>query len=310
MPPPNRGLDPIGWLIDRVQQLGFEFVFRRYYGLYRGIVVDNLDPETRGRIRVQVPAIGQIAVEHVANDIWAAPCMQGSVGTSGAHGVFFPPEKDDQVFVMFEMGRPEKPIYMGGWWTKDHAGTELDNAKTQYRGMRTKSGHYMRFSDEDGNVSITIARGDGDGAPSGALISLQDDGGILVSDDDGQHVWLNKAESVVQMIQKDGSLLKLGKSEATMINSDGTSLSLDGKDVLINCAGNFMVTAGKKAALNAKSVDVGAGAMEPAVLGSKLATMFATHLHPTTAPGAPTLVPTPPPMTPGNPLSTSVKIAG
>lgn len=307
---PNRTADPIGWLIATVQKFGMEYLFGRYYGLYRGIVIDNKDPEKRGRVRIQTPAIGQIEASMVPDNLWASYCGPGtSVGSHGAHGLFCPPEIDDQVFVMFEGGRPEKPVYMGGWWTKDHEGTDLDHEEAKYRGFRTAAGHYLRFSDEDGDVHVTLAKGDGDGGVSGALISLQDDGGILVSDDDGQHVWLNKAEGVVQLIQKDGSLMKLGKSEATMINSDGTSLSLDGKDVLINCAGAFTVTAGKKVYLNAKAVDVGANASEPAVCGTQLATAFGTHLHPTSAPGAPTAPPTPPPFMAGNPLSTSVKVA-
>ena len=85
--------DPIGWLIEYVGTYGFEQLFKRYYGTYKGIVIDNQDPEQRGRVIVQIPSLGHLKESDVPTDTFALPCMTGlSVGESNiVHGVFMPP---------------------------------------------------------------------------------------------------------------------------------------------------------------------------------------------------------------------------
>ena len=76
--------NPIRWLINVVRTLGFEYIFKRFYGTYRGIVVDIKDPEDRGRVRVLVPAVGHKTPEDVHPDIWALPKFPGlAVGEKG-----------------------------------------------------------------------------------------------------------------------------------------------------------------------------------------------------------------------------------
>ena len=51
----------IGQLIDWVRS--------RYFGKYRGTVTDNADPTSRGRLKVNVPAVlGDL-------EVWAMPCV-------------------------------------------------------------------------------------------------------------------------------------------------------------------------------------------------------------------------------------------
>lgn len=52
----------------------------KYYGIYRGICVDNEDPENTKRIRLKVP---QVLHTNVTN--WAYPCLP--VVVNGEHGV-------------------------------------------------------------------------------------------------------------------------------------------------------------------------------------------------------------------------------
>jgi hypothetical protein len=76
--------DPIGWLVGTVRDYGFEHVFKRYYGIYRAVVIDNADPDNRLRVRVQVPSIGHLSRDVVPENVWALPCMDGlSVGEAG-----------------------------------------------------------------------------------------------------------------------------------------------------------------------------------------------------------------------------------
>jgi hypothetical protein len=79
-----------------------------YYGKYRGTVMNNIDPEFRGRLLVQVPDVFGINISS-----WALPCIPFGGLQSGAYVV--PPLKS-QVWIEFEQGDPDYPIWVGGFW--------------------------------------------------------------------------------------------------------------------------------------------------------------------------------------------------
>lgn len=81
----------------------------RYYGKYRGLVVDNLDPMRIGRVVVQCPGVlGE------ATSSWAMPCVPAA-GLQA--GVYVVPPVGSQVWVEFEQGDPDYPIWTGGYWS-------------------------------------------------------------------------------------------------------------------------------------------------------------------------------------------------
>lgn len=81
---------------------------RRFYGKYRGLVVENVDPEQIGRVMVQVPdVLGAIPSS------WAMPCVPAA-GTQA--GCFIVPPIGSQVWIEFEQGDPDYPIWVGGFW--------------------------------------------------------------------------------------------------------------------------------------------------------------------------------------------------
>jgi hypothetical protein len=81
---------------------------KRYYGKYRGTVVENLDPQQIGRVLVQVPDVLGIIPSS-----WALPCV-ASAGIQA--GCFTVPPLASQVWVEFEQGDPDYPIWTGGFW--------------------------------------------------------------------------------------------------------------------------------------------------------------------------------------------------
>ncbi len=81
---------------------------QRYYGKYRGIVWSNLDPLQLGRIIVTVSDVLGLTPSS-----WAMPC----VPVAGvAAGFFAVPPIGSQVWVEFEQGNPDYPIWVGGFW--------------------------------------------------------------------------------------------------------------------------------------------------------------------------------------------------
>jgi uncharacterized protein involved in type VI secretion and phage assembly len=80
----------------------------RYYGIYRGTVVNNIDPLQIGRIMALVPDVGGLTPS-----TWAMPC----VPIAGKQmGTFFVPQVGAGVWVQFEGGDPDSPVWTGGWW--------------------------------------------------------------------------------------------------------------------------------------------------------------------------------------------------
>ena len=81
---------------------------KKFYGKYRGLVVANLDPMQIGRIMAQVPdVLGEIPSS------WAMPCVPVAGIQAGA---FMVPPVGSQVWMEFEQGNPDYPIWTGGFW--------------------------------------------------------------------------------------------------------------------------------------------------------------------------------------------------
>ena len=80
----------------------------RYYGKYRGTVTNNVDPNQLGRVQVSVPDVfGNFSLN------WAMP----SVPYAGRQNAFYAiPPPQANVWVEFEGGDPEKPIWSGCFW--------------------------------------------------------------------------------------------------------------------------------------------------------------------------------------------------
>jgi uncharacterized protein involved in type VI secretion and phage assembly len=80
----------------------------QYLGRYRGKVTDNKDPLGLGRIRATVP---DVLGEDPSG--WAVP----SVPYAGKGvGLFLLPPTDTLVWIEFEHGHPDYPIWVGCFW--------------------------------------------------------------------------------------------------------------------------------------------------------------------------------------------------
>jgi uncharacterized protein involved in type VI secretion and phage assembly len=80
----------------------------RYFGIYRGTVVNNVDPLQTGRIQAIVPDVGS-----VIPSTWAMPCIP----LAGKQmGTFMVPQIGSGVWIQFEAGDPDRPVWTGGWW--------------------------------------------------------------------------------------------------------------------------------------------------------------------------------------------------
>ncbi|MBA3894067.1 MAG: phage tail protein [Gemmatimonadales bacterium] len=141
-------------------------VERRFYGKYRGFVVDNEDPEKLGRLKLTVPSV--LGDEVVTG--WAMPCVL--YGGAADQGMLFVPDVDAGVWVEFEEGDLEFPIWVGTFWSKPGGESELpkpNDADGAEQGevqspptrkiIKTARKHTLQLEDADGEVRILISDG-------------------------------------------------------------------------------------------------------------------------------------------------------
>lgn len=79
-----------------------------FYGKYRGIVTDNKDPLNIGRVKATVTDV--MGDEESG---WAMPCAPFG---GDKVGFFAIPAAGSGVWIEFEQGDPERPIWSGCWW--------------------------------------------------------------------------------------------------------------------------------------------------------------------------------------------------
>jgi len=78
-----------------------------FYGKYRGVVVNNVDPMQIGRIQAIVPDVSPIPSS------WAMPCLPWAGINTGIYTV---PPPGSGVWIEYERGDPDYPIWVGGYW--------------------------------------------------------------------------------------------------------------------------------------------------------------------------------------------------
>lgn len=139
--------------VENVRQFGLERVFKRYYSIYRAQVVDNKDPQKRGRVMIKVPTLfGDFVLPQMADPRDFRNSAKGK-------GEFYPPDVDDWVFVEFEGGDQRFPVYSGGWYSKGDLDPIFEHTADGIplvRGYKDKFGHYWIFDQTPGKERIRI----------------------------------------------------------------------------------------------------------------------------------------------------------
>jgi hypothetical protein len=83
----------------------------RYFGKYRATVIDNVDPEQRGRLQLMIPDVfGPIP------STWAEACTPLAGPTGPSMGVYMVPPIGAGVWAEFEQGDLNYPIWSGCRW--------------------------------------------------------------------------------------------------------------------------------------------------------------------------------------------------
>lgn len=122
---------------------------RSYYGKYRGKVEDNKDPKKLGRIKVSVPTVlGE------GKNSWAYPCVPYAGKNVGMLSL---PPVGANIWVEFEGGDPDYPIWVGCFWgEKEMAKIEgAEQGDPKWKFWKTEKA-FVQIDDEKGEVKIKV----------------------------------------------------------------------------------------------------------------------------------------------------------
>ncbi|HEY4030715.1 MAG TPA: phage baseplate assembly protein V [Caulobacteraceae bacterium] len=150
-----------------------EKVKSRFYGKYRGVVVD-VDAATM-RVKASVPSVLPLA-----STGWATAC----VPYAGPQvGFIMLPEVGSGVWIEFEAGDVSFPIWTGCYWRTDEVPSD---ASATVKTIVTKAGS-LAFDDDAG--SITMKDGNGDSVSlNGGAVTIESANGKIVADSSGVSV--------------------------------------------------------------------------------------------------------------------------
>jgi type VI secretion system secreted protein VgrG len=210
------------------------------------IVTDNNDPGGLGRIRVKF---------HWMNGAEKSPWMRVTTPhAGGGKGMFFIPEKNEEVIVGFEGDSPTKPYIIGSVY-HGKANNTFSNSDNDVKIIQSRSGHIIEMNDKEGAESITVI----DKNKNKIIIRTADDsieitanGSINMNASD-----INMTAGVISMLASAAITMNAGAAieaaAGTMVTfGAGISTSMiSGRDTVILAGKSLSASGGKDVKLSA-----------------------------------------------------------
>jgi uncharacterized protein involved in type VI secretion and phage assembly len=158
---------------------------QKHFGKYRGTVLNNADPMQLGRLTAQVPdVLGELPSS------WAMP----SVPAAGVQmGIFFVPPIGAGVWIEFEQGDTDYPIWTGCWWSTGQVPglALLTPAAVSHLVVQTQNQTSLQVSDAPGPTGGILLK-----MASGAMIAVNETG-ITITNGKGASIMLSGASVTI-----------------------------------------------------------------------------------------------------------------
>jgi len=137
--------------------MGQDPEINKIYGAVIALVTDLNDPLMQGRVKVKFPWMPKESSSELSSD-WARMATMAG----GKSGIYFSPEVNDEVLVVFEQGDVNFPYIVGVLWNaKDKppdgaSGKAVVAGQVNQRVIRSRAGHVIVLDDTMGKEKITI----------------------------------------------------------------------------------------------------------------------------------------------------------
>ncbi len=180
-------------------------------GITTGVVKENWDEEHAGMVKVDI-----FLGENGKNITGWIPVMTSYGGKD--YGMYTLPEVGSEVVIAFNMGDRNCPIVLGSLWNKKNtipADTAVE--KNTIKRFRTKGGHDITFSEEEGKAKLTVT------TPNKLTIECDDEQKtISLSDVDGKNkLVVNSKDGNIEIKADKKITLNVGGSDVITVSSDG-----------------------------------------------------------------------------------------
>jgi uncharacterized protein involved in type VI secretion and phage assembly len=232
-----------------------EKVENRYYGKYRAFVVDNADPEDRGRLRLRVPSV----LNEEVTSGWALPCVP--YGGAPNQGFFFIPEVDAGVWVEFEAGNLDFPVWVGTYWGKPGGESEVpkpNDADGAEQGsvqnpptrkiIKTVKGHTIQLEDADDEDMLMLLE-----ATNTNLIVMNKEG--IKFTDTNQNV-VTMSDKGVNITDLNENILTMDDKGINITDKTGNIIEMTDSAFTITSKVDFNITAsGQAIKITGKTID-------------------------------------------------------
>jgi len=196
----------------------------RITGVVIGIVTNNKDPDGLGRVKLRFPWLSGSTESDWAR---VATPMAGN-----GRGLYFLPEVDDEVLVLFERGDVRFPFVIGALWNgKDQAPAGNSDGKNALRVIKSRSGHLIRFDDSEKAPKIEIV----DASSSNRIVI--DTSGDTVTITAGKNIVLEAPEGDIRLKAKQVLIAASKRADIkadTMKIAAQGSLALKGETIDLN----------------------------------------------------------------------------
>ena len=128
---------------------GLEF-FGLYYSVYDGKVIDNVDPENKGRLKISCPKVWGNDTE--VNKL-VTPRGIFSGKKIGFHAM---PQIGDVIWITFRNGHPDYPLWEYGWWVNDG---QIELAAKDIYVFATPKGHVWVIDESKDTIFFSFKDG-------------------------------------------------------------------------------------------------------------------------------------------------------
>ena len=191
----------------------------RNRGVVTARVVDNVDPDSMGRVQIQFHWLN-----NGEQSFWArvATPMAGS-----EMGIYFLPEIDDEVLVAFEHGNIEYPIVIGSLWNGSALPSqENSNGENNIRQIKSRSGHELTFDDTEDGEKLTLQ------SSGSHKIEFDDSDNSITIESSGGNTVVMDDKTVTIDVGAGGSSIKMESNGNITLICNG-DLNLEGTNVTI-----------------------------------------------------------------------------
>jgi hypothetical protein len=152
----------------------------KFYGKYRGTVINNIDPLQIGRIQAMVPDVSSLLPTS-----WAMPC----VPIAGKQmGTYFVPQIGAGVWIEFEQGDPDYPIWVGGFW-----GIVAEVPVLALAGIPASPNIVLQTTAQNSVVVSDLP------GPTGGIMLKSTTGAMIIVNDTGIYIQNGKGASIIMV---------------------------------------------------------------------------------------------------------------